>query len=273
MRFRKMHGIGNDFVLVERFREALAEESLPSLARAMCARHFGVGADGLLLVEAGVQTQLRYRMFNPDGSEGEMCGNGIRCFALFAIEEGLVPGPKMDVETLAGVLHLEVLESNQVRVDMGVAGLLRGTVGMSGPPDETFLDQPLEATAFRASAVSMGNPHLVIQVEDVQSVPLVQVGPELEHHPLFPARTNVHFVQVDSRTLIRMRTWERGAGATLGCGTGACASVVALSRLGTIEPNATVLLPGGELDIEVGPDLRVFMTGPATSVFEGEWPD
>jgi diaminopimelate epimerase len=212
-------------------------------------------------------------MWNPDGSESEMCGNGVRCFALFAIAEGLTEGPTIPVMTGAGPLVLTVLEGGRVKVDMGQARLARGEIGMTGPPDATFVDEPIEASfgPVRGTAVSMGNPHLVLFVKDVASVPLQDWGTELERHPLFPRRTNVHFVQVKDHGHIVQRTWERGAGATLACGTGACASAVAAFLNGHTGREVVVSLPGGDLEIVYQDDGRVFMTGPAVAVYSGVW--
>lgn len=273
--FVKMHGIGNDFVLVDGTRTDLSGYDLHALARALCDRHLGVGADGLIVAARDPDGSLRMRMWNPDGSESEMCGNGVRCFLLFARENGLVDGDRAVVATGAGKLLLERLDERRVRVDMGPYRLTRGEIGMLGEPGERFLDEPVSVggVTLPGSAVSMGNPHLVLFVEEVDAVPLDEWGPFLEHHPLFPERVNVHFVEVLTRGHLRQRTWERGAGATLACGTGACASAVAAWSTGRAERCVLVDLPGGRLEIEIGPDGRVFMTGPAEKVFVGEWPD
>lgn len=272
--FVKMHGIGNDFVMVDAVSQDLRAASLPDLARSMCHRRFGVGSDGLILVEKGAQAPLRMRMFNPDGSESEMCGNGVRCFARFVLDRGLWSEPAIPVETGAGVLTLQALEDGRVRVDMGIAKMSRGAIGMAAGTTEEFIAQPVEALGRQwvGTAVSMGNPHLVIVVDDASEVPLEVWGPALEHSELFPNRVNVHFVQILGPDRILQRTWERGAGATLACGTGACASAVAARVNGHTGPKVEVTLPGGKLDIEVREDDRVFMTGPAETVFEGSWP-
>ncbi len=272
--FTKMHGIGNDFVLVDAIRRPLDGSDLSELARRICDRKLGIGADGLILVENGGSAPFRMRMFNPDGSEGEMCGNGVRCIALFLRDEGHTRAEEIPLETGAGTLSLQVLGDGKVRVDMGRAGLTRGDVGMDGDPSERFINEPMEAAGYeiRGTAVSMGNPHLIAFVEDARSWPLDEAGPAFERHHLFPRRTNVHFVQVlDRRTLVQ-RTWERGAGATLACGTGACASTVAAWLNGLAERSTTVRLPGGELEIEYAEDGTVWMTGPAATVFSGVWP-
>jgi diaminopimelate epimerase len=228
--FTKMHGIGNDFVLIDGIAHPIDAGVAIAMARKMGDRHFGVGSDGLILADKAPDGALRMRMWNPDGSESEMCGNGIRCFAKFVKDLGYATGNFIPVETGAGKLVLEILESGQVRVDMGSARLTRGEIGMSGPPSESFIDQQVEiepGMTLPGTAVSMGNPHLVLFTADVASVPLDKWGPQLEHHPSFPNRVNVHFVQADLPTRLIQRTWERGAGATLACGTGACAVGVA----------------------------------------------
>lgn len=273
--FAKMHGIGNDFVMVNLARHPLDPAQLPALSIAMCDRRFGVGSDGLILAEKSSEDRFRMRMFNPDGSESEMCGNGIRCLAAFLQEEGLTTKREILVETGAGDLTLHIKDSGDVTVDMGLARLTRGEIGMQGEPTEKFLSQPIRIAnmEFFGTAVSMGNPHLVIFVDDVEKIPLEQWGPALEHHTLFPERVNVHFVSVLTPAHLRQRTWERGAGATLACGTGACASAVAAFLDGHTGREVTVSLPGGNLEIDFRENGSVFMTGPAETVFRGTWPN
>ena len=268
--FTKMHGIGNDFVMVD------ATKPLPSLdwvstAKAVCDRRHGVGGDGLILALDG-DKGLQMRMFNPDGSESEMCGNGIRCFALFARDQGLTSAADIPVETGAGRLVLTVLDGGRVRVDMGKARLTPEEIGMDWDGGQSFIDQPVNALGheFHGTAVSMGNPHLVLLVENAAAFPLSEFGPVLEHLPLFPRRVNVHFVQVLDRGHIIQKTWERGAGITLACGTGACASAVATILNDRTDRQVRVTLPGGDLEIDYQPDGTVFMTGPAETVFQGE---
>lgn len=272
--FTKMHGIGNDFVMLDAVRSPLDVTDYSSLAKAMCDRRFGVGSDGLIVVERGQSAPFRMRMWNPDGSASEMCGNGIRCCALLLRDHGHTEERVVPIETGAGVLRLEIVGDGCVRVDMGPARLERGAIGMTGDPRDTFIEQPIEirGTQFLGTAVSMGNPHLVLFVEDAEAVPLHEWGPELESHPLFPNRVNVHFVQVRSQKHLVQKTWERGAGATLACGTGACASATAGFVTGRSERCVTVSLPGGDLSIEYSTTGRVWMTGPAQTVFVGEWP-
>lgn len=271
MKFTKMHGIGNDFVMVNGFSEPFDVGSAQDLAVMLCDRKFGVGSDGLIVALPGQSEQFAMRMWNPDGSESEMCGNGIRCFATFLRDEGLTEASEIPVETGAGRLVVEVLANNQVKVDMGRARLTRGDIGMTGAADEEFVNRELDGTPFRGTAVSMGNPHIVVFVEDIDSVQLAEIGPKLEHHPLFPKRVNVHFVQILSRSHVKMKTWERGAGATLACGTGACSVAVAAFLNGHTERMVKASLPGGDLSLDYQEDGRVFMTGPSETVFVGEF--
>ena len=262
--FVKAQGIGNDFVVLDALRDSIPDD-LPGFARLACDRRRGVGGDGLLVLERGDAAPYRMRMWNPDGSESEMCGNGLRCAAAIFYERGYAP-EDMTIETGAGLLRARV-EGERVAVDMGVARLMRGEIGMIGPPNETFVEAEFEG--MRATAVSMGNPHLVIFVPDVEAIDLPRQGGAFERHALFPQRTNVHFVQVLGPDEAKVRVWERGAGATLACGTGACAVGVAGVETGRLARRSTVRLPGGPLTIEVAEDRRVTMTGPAQIVFEG----
>jgi diaminopimelate epimerase len=268
--FTKMQGIGNDFVMVDAIRDPLPATDLSELAKRMNDRKFGIGGDGLILLEKSDAAEFRMRMFNPDGSESEMCGNGIRCFALLLRDHGHSVESKIAVETGAGVLSVEVLEGNKVKVDMGLARLKRGEIGMTGDPQEKFIEAPVDEM-LHGTAVSTGNPHLVIFVTDASKVELEVVGPRLENHPLFPKRTNVHFVQVVDRKTLIQRTWERGAGATLACGTGACACAVAAAITDRSEREVMIHLPGGDREVAYNEDGRVFMTGPAETVFTGFW--
>ena len=286
VQFTKMQGIGNDFVIVDAIQEPDLPSDLTSFARTTCDRRFGVGGDGLILLERGETAPFRMRMFNPDGSESEMCGNGIRCFAMLLQSHGHLTEDRVDVETGAGKLTLNLVGANRVRVDMGIARLKRAEIGMTegpeGPVALTLLRQSFGGQATvpfshcepngrgEGFAVSMGNPHLVIFVDDVAKIDLNEIGPKLEHHPEFPKRVNVHFVQVVDRAHLIQRTWERGAGITLACGTGACACGVAASVTGRSDRCVEIQLPGGKLEIEYAEDGRVFMTGPAETVFTGE---
>ncbi|MBI5368172.1 MAG: diaminopimelate epimerase [Planctomycetes bacterium] len=275
MRFSKMHGIGNDFVIVNGFRERPAQPA--RLARAVCDRHRGVGADGLILVLPSRTADLRMRMWNPDGSEAEMCGNGIRCLGKYAVERRLVRGRELRVETGAGPIGLSLRGRGgtvrTVRVDMGRPRLERGAIPMRGAAGRV-VGAALAAAGrtWAITAVSMGNPHCVIFVADVAAAPVATAGPEIERHPAFPRRTNVEFVQVLGRGEVRQRTWERGAGETNACGTGACATGVACILNGKTGRRIVNHLTGGDLVIEWPEEAgSVWMTGPAEHVFDGEW--
>jgi diaminopimelate epimerase len=261
-----MQGIGNDFVVLDALRGDLPSVDPSTLASAVCDRRRGVGGDGVLLVEKGDAAPFRMRMWNPDGSESEMCGNGLRCAAVLLRERGYA-SETAAIETGAGVLKVR-FAGDDVAVDMGIARLTRGDIGMSGAPEERFVESDL-GDGTLGTAVSMGNPHLVVFVDDVDAVPLETQGRGLERHALFPQRTNVHFVQVLGPDEVRVRVWERGAGATLACGTGACAVAVAGVETGRLNRLSKVNLPGGQLRIEVGEGRWVTMTGPAVTVFEG----
>lgn len=272
--FTKMHGLGNDFIVVDAYSKRPPNGDLSELSRRMNDRKFGIGGDGLILVEKGESAPFRMKMFNPDGSESEMCGNGIRCVARFVRERNMTILSDIPIETGAGLLKLGLRDGGRsVRVDMGTARLTRGEIPMTGPKDERAkgFEISIDGETFVATAVNMGNPHVVIFVPDVSEVQLEVLGPEIEKHTLFPNRTNVHFVQVVSRRSLIQRTWERGAGATLACGTGACAALVGAVENGLADRTATVTLPGGTLLIEYQSDGKVFMTGPAEFVFDGVW--
>ncbi len=283
--FTKMHGLGNDFVMLDCIRfPAPSEAVLPDLAVKVCDRHFGVGGDGLILILEDDEADYRMRMFNPDGSEAEMCGNGIRCFGKYLFDAGLIEARAISVATMQGLQHIEIVPGQspgdnplQVRVDMGAPRLLRSQIPMTvaeNQPDDRVIDEALEVNGntYRITGVSMGNPHVVIFVDDVESVPLKEIGLEIEHDQAFPARTNVHFVQEMGRAKFWVRHWERGAGDTLACGTGACASIVAAILNGKLpagERRALAHLPGGDLDIDWAHNGKVYMTGPAMTVMNG----
>ena len=296
MRFTKMHGIGNDYVYVNGFEETV--DGPAALARVIADRHTGVGGDGLILVlppEDGVDADVRMRMFNADGSEAEMCGNGVRCVCKFAHDRGLTRSKPMRVQTGNGVLSLDYQLDDDgkvdgVTVDMGEPILVPAEVPIS-LEGENVIDYPItdevtwpdvllppnwrEACGLdeRITGVSMGNPHITLYCEDVSRVPLEQVGPVLENHKLFPNRINVHFVQVHDAGEVTMRTWERGSGITLACGTGACAVAVAGVLTGRTGRGLLAHLPGGDLKLRWDEATNhVFMTGPATEVFTGDWP-
>ena len=278
MRFTKMHGLGNDYVYVDCFSQQVKDPV--ALAKAISDRHFGVGSDGLILILPSSSAGVRMRMFNADGSEGQMCGNGIRCVAKFSYDHGLARQNPMRVETLAGIKTIELTLGADGRVasatvDMGEPILVPPAIPVN-IPQKRVVDVPIRAgkIAFTMTCVSMGNPHAVMYVDQVASVPLEQVGPELENSPLFPQRVNAHFVQVHSRGEVTLRTWERGSGVTLACGTGASAVCVAGVLTGKTDRQLLAHLPGGDLRLQWRQDNNhVYMTGPATEVFTGEWPD
>ncbi len=280
IRFTKMHGIGNDFIVIDGVTTPAPNDDLRKLAIAINDRRAGVGGDGLILIVRDPDGVLRMRMLNPDGSEAEMCGNGVRCAAKLVRERKIANENPIAMRTGNGLLSLETGSRtgngtvDWVKVDMGVARLERGQIPMTGPAAEKAIRFALNAAGqtFEAAAVSMGNPHCVIFVENVDAVPLEVWGPGIENAPEFPNRVNAQFAQIVSRTEIKMRTWERGAGATLACGTGACAVAVAAFENGLTEREVTTHLPGGDLKIEYREDGRVLMTGPAVTVFEGVWP-
>jgi diaminopimelate epimerase len=272
--FTKLVGTGNDFVLVDGMREPVDDPE--TLARMLCDRRFGVGSDGLLLLMPSEQADLRMRMFNPDGSEAEACGNGLRCLVKYAFDHGHVAGETATVETMAGLRVAEVRRSGEivdtVRVGMGEPSTAPADIPARVREDEV-LEAPLKAGGhtLAATLVSMGNPHAVIFVDDVDAVDVDALGPAVETLDLFPNRTNVEFVQVISPTLVRQRTWERGAGETLACGSGACAVCVAGSLRGKTQRDVTVRLRGGDLKIDWTESGEVFLEGPAVELFTGLW--
>ena len=278
MKFTKMHGIGNDFVVFNCLSEVLPEDQVAEISRRLNHRKFGIGGDGLILVLPSKKADFRMRMINPDGSEAEMCGNGIRCFAKYVYDRRLIPEQAVKVETLAGVKNLKLQirsgKAESVQVDMGHPRLRRAEIPMRGDDAERVVGELLKADGrrFPITAVSMGNPHVVIFEDSLNSADVERYGPLIENHKSFPQRTNVQFVQVCNTSEIVLRTWERGAGVTLACGTGACAAVVASSLNGKTSKKVNVHLPGGDLLIEWTGDNRVLMTGPAEEVFDGDVP-
>ncbi|OGC12427.1 diaminopimelate epimerase [candidate division WOR-1 bacterium RIFOXYA12_FULL_52_29] len=259
MNFTKTQGLGNDFILIDTRREKLDGIDLKRLAIDLCDRHFGIGADGLLLVWPSSKAHYRMQVINPDGSEAEMCGNGIRCFARYVYETDKLSEEVISVETLAGTLLPAIIKEN---------GLISGVeVDMGQPKNEG----PVTLNGFQFQKISMGNPHAVTFVENLTEIDLANVGPEIENDPHFPNRTNVEFVKVISNKEIEVRVWERGAGETLACGTGACAALAAANLAGKTGRRAIIRLPGGNLDIEWGEDNHLLMRGPAEKVFEGSY--
>ncbi|HOX38102.1 MAG TPA: diaminopimelate epimerase [Candidatus Brocadiia bacterium] len=276
MKFTKMHGIGNDYVFVNCFEETVADPAKLSIA--VSDRHFGIGSDGLILILPSDKADARMRIFNADGSEAQMCGNGVRCVAKYIYEHGIAKKDELAIDTLAGVRTVQLRVSGGkvagVRVNMGAPKQWRSQIPMKGPETKVVNERlQLAHSMQHVTCVSMGNPHCVIYADDVGKVPLAEFGPEIEHHPSFPERTNVHFVQVESEQEIIIRTWERGSGITLACGTGASACCVAGVLIGKSGPKVLAHLPGGDLELEWENGASVYMTGPATEVFSGEWPE
>jgi len=266
LEFTKMQGLGNDFLLLDNLDGSL--ELSPETVRFLCDRHFGVGADGVITVSPSARADLGMRIFNSDGSEAEMCGNGIRCFALYARDRGLVAGPELSVETPAGIVRPRI-EGETVAVDMGEPVFDAEKIPVNLPGEA--IDYPIvfAGRAVSITCVSMGNPHCVIFYPPGEVLPVEELGPVIETDPIFPERTNVEFIRVLGEREIEFRVWERGAGITLACGTGACAAVAAAARTGRTGREVLVHLPGGDLDIEWREDNRILMTGPAEEVFSG----
>jgi diaminopimelate epimerase len=265
--FTKMHGLGNDFIVLDLRRRAIRD--LPAVLRKLGDRRFGVGFDQALILKNSRKADFRMDIYNNDGSRVEMCGNGIRCFARYIWSRGLSKKKTLEIETLAGVIKPEKL-GNLVRVDMGVARLDAGNIPVKAKASPV-IDMPLEVgdRTLLITCVSMGNPHAVVFVPDADKFPVEKYGPMIENDKIFPKRTNVEFVEVVSPKKLKMRVWERGAGVTLACGTGASASAVAANLKKLASRSVVVNLLGGDLKIDVKKDGRVFMTGPAEEVFSG----
>ena len=279
MRFTKMHGAGNDYVYIDARNQ---NRDWPALSVAMSDRHLGVGSDGIILILASGKADLRMRMFNADGSEGEMCGNGIRCFVRFALDNGIVASGKspVSVETLAGVLLVTPVwkgdEMVRALVGMGEAILRPEDVPVNLPGQEVIIDYPLQVNghSFDITCVSMGNPHAVAFIDEpVDDVRLHEIGPLVEHHPMFPKRVNFEIVNVIDASTLKARVWERGSGLTMACGTGACAIAVAARLHGYIGDEVSIALPGGELKVSWPGQGEVILEGPVATVFEGDWPE
>lgn len=274
MKFTKMHGIGNDYVYVNCFEETVKDPS--AVSKYVSDRHFGIGSDGLILIKPSKVADFQMDMYNADGSQGEMCGNGIRCVAKYVYDYGLTDKTNISVETLAGIKHLELTVENGkvtlVKVNMGAPELLPEKIPVAAE-GERAIDVPLEVKGktYQMNGVSMGNPHCVIFMEeDVRELDLEKIGPDFENHKRFPKRINTEFVNVLDENTLRMRVWERGSGETLACGTGACATAVAAILNGLVQKEVTVKLLGGDLKIQWnGGDAPVYMTGAATTVFDG----
>lgn len=276
MRFTKMHGLGNDYVYVNCLKEKI--ENPPAAARFVSDRHFGIGSDGLIMINPSEKADFEMEMYNADGSRGEMCGNGIRCVAKYVYDYGLTDKTSISVETLGGIKYLELTvkdgKTELVKVDMGRPELEAGKIPvMTENPLDHVIDAPIvvDGAEYRMTGVSMGNPHAVVYVEDVKGLEIEKIGPKFENHERFPQRINTEFVRVINRSTVEMRVWERGSGETLACGTGACAVAVSCILNGLTDRQVTVKLLGGDLKIEWDKETdKVYMTGPAAVVFDGE---
>lgn len=268
--FSKMHGLGNDFVILDATQQKI--NLTTDLVRRLSDRHFGIGCDQVLIVENPDRdgAEFRYRIFNADGEEVEQCGNGIRCFARFVHSRGLVHKSEFAVDTAGGRIYPRIEPGGDISVNMGVPDFIPEHVPfLTEHPDNDYLIN-VDDKALRVGVVSMGNPHVVLRVDNVDDAPVAVLGPKLENHPRFPKRANVGFMQIKGRDHIRLRVFERGVGETLACGTGACAAVAVARRNNWVDERVSVELPGGTLTISwQGPSYPIWMTGPATFVFEG----
>ena len=273
MKFTKMHGLGNDYVYVNCFEEKI--DNPQAVARFVSDRHFGIGSDGLIMINPSKTADFEMEMYNADGSRGEMCGNGIRCVAKYAYAYGLADKTQISVETLGGIKYLDLTvedgKVSLVKVDMGKPELEADLIPIISEREQV-IDEPIEVDGkeYHMTGVSMGNPHAVIYVDDVKGLDLEKIGPKFENHERFPKRINTEFVHCIDRQTVEMRVWERGSGETLACGTGACAVAVSSILNNLTDTQVTVKLLGGDLQIEWDREKdRVFMTGPATVVFDG----
>lgn len=272
MKFTKMHGCGNDYIYVDCTKEMIPDPNGTALK--LSDRHFGIGSDGLILVCPSEAADFRMAMYNSDGSEGAMCGNGIRCVAKFCYDKGLTDKEEIAIETKAGIKYIQLTIENgkavKARVDMGAPMTKAEQIPVVGLGEEV-IGKPINVDGrdWVMTCVSMGNPHAIVWYDDVTNLDIEKVGPGFHDHPMFPDRVNTEFAKVLDRNHVQMRVWERGAGETWACGTGACATAVACYLNGLTDRNVTIHLLGGDLEIEVAEDT-VYMTGPATTVFEGE---
>ena len=273
MKFTKMHGLGNDYVYVNCFEEKI--DNPPAVARFVSDRHFGIGSDGLIMINPSKTADFEMEMYNADGSRGEMCGNGIRCVAKYVYDYGLTDKTQISVETLGGIKYLDLTvedgKVSLVKVDMGKPELEADLIPIISEREQV-IDEPIEVDGkeYHMTGVSMGNPHAVIYVDDVKGLDLEKIGPKFENHERFPKRINTEFVHCIDRQTVEMRVWERGSGETLACGTGACAVAVSSILNNLTDTQVTVKLLGGDLQNEWDREKdRVFMTGPATVVFDG----
>lgn len=279
MKFTKMHGCGNDYVYINGFVEKIAPEEKPELVRRISDRHFGIGGDGAIFINPSTEADFEMEMYNADGSRAEMCGNGIRCVAKYVYDKGLTDQTSISVISCGQIKYLELFlkdgKVDTVKVNMGAPILYPEEIPvMTEGAKQQVVNEPImvQGKEYKMTCVSMGNPHAVIFMEDVENLAIEQIGPYFENHTCFPKRTNTEFVKVIDRKTVQMRVWERGTGETLACGTGCCATVVACVLNGLTDDTVTVKLLGGEIDITWDREANlVYMTGPATTVFEGEY--
>lgn len=282
MKFTKMHGCGNDYIYVNGFVEKLSAEEKPGLVRRLSDRHFGIGGDGVIFINPAKEADFEMEMFNADGTRAEMCGNGIRCVAKFVYDKGLTDAEQISIVSAGNIKYLDLTVEGRSQTSRGTVSMVR--VNMGSPilqPEqvpvlaegERVVDEPIvvDGVEYRMTCVSMGNPHAVVFMENVKNLQIEQIGPSFENHVRFPRRTNTEFVEILDRQNVFMRVWERGTGETLACGTGCCATAVACVLNGLTDDKLTVRLLGGEITIEWDRERNlVYMTGPATTVFEGE---
>ena len=272
MKFWKMHGLGNDYIVIDNRNEKISDTEAAELAQKLCERRFSVGADGLLLVSNSSLADVKMLIFNADGSEAEMCGNGIRCFAKYCYENNIAKKNELTVETLAGIkrtwLTVEDNTVTSVMVDMGAPTLDRSKIPMLGQGTCINEDLQVNGEQYKVTCLSVGNPHCVIFVDNLDDFPVQIMGPKIENHKFFPKKINAEFVQVLNRNELKVRVWERGCGETLACGTGACAAVAAGNLLRKVGDKVRVHLLGGDLEVEYAE--RLFLSGPAEKVFEGK---
>jgi diaminopimelate epimerase len=279
MKFTKMHGCGNDYIYIDGAKEKISQEEKPDFVRRASDRHFGIGGDGVIFINPSEEADFEMEMYNADGSRAEMCGNGIRCVAKFVYDKGLTDKTDISVISAGKVKYLNLFikdgKVDTVKVNMGAPELLPANIPVVAKADQDkVVDEPItvQGKEYKMTCVSMGNPHAVVFVEDVEHLAIEQIGPYFENHERFPNRTNTEFVKVLDRRTVQMRVWERGTGETLACGTGCCATAVACILNGLTDEAVTVKLLGGELEIVWDRDANlVYMTGPAATAFEGEY--
>ncbi|MDD6811519.1 MAG: diaminopimelate epimerase [Lachnospiraceae bacterium] len=279
MKFTKMHGCGNDYIYINGFTEKIAQEEKPEFVQKISDRHFGVGGDGAIFINPSDEADFEMEMYNADGSRAEMCGNGIRCVAKYVYDKGLTDKTKISIISSGKIKYLELFlkdgKVDTVKVNMGEPELLAEKIPvLVDGTKEKVVEEPIMVCGkeYKMTCVSMGNPHAVVFMEDVENLKIEQIGPYFEKHERFPKKTNTEFVKVLDRKNVQMRVWERGTGETLACGTGCCATVVACILNGLTDESVTVKLLGGEIDITWDREANlVYMTGPAVTVFEGEW--